>query len=289
MARTLDHIVLVAPDLEALRRAYDRLGFTLTPRAVHPFGTCNHLAQLSDNFIELLSLNDVARIPTDAPGRFNFGARARDYIADRRQGLMMTVLASRDADADIAEFRRKGLVTYDRLDFGRDAQLPDGRTVRVGFSLAFVTHPEMPETTFFCCQQRHLPELFWKPDFQRHANGARRLVEVVMVAGDPAGAAAHVAAVLDAPRSTTTGGWVVGTPEDRITVLDPGALAVRYPELAGVDTGTPRFVAYRLVVDDVRTARGILDARTIGYRATGDSVVVSPADALGVAVELGRG
>jgi len=286
MARKLDHIVLCAPDLDVMRQAYGRLGFTLTPRAVHPFGTRNHLAQLQDNFIELLSIDDPARIPSDAAGQFNFGGRARDYIADRQQGLMMVVLASTDADADIAEFRAKKLDTYERLDFGRDAMLPDGRTVRVGFSLAFATHPEIPEATFFCCQQRHPPELFWKPDYQRHANSARRLVEIVMVAPQPASAAAHVARVLDAPQATITGGVAVGAASDRVSVLTPAALATRFPELASIDAGAPRFVAYRVMVDDLRLARSVLDGAGVSYRPIDDGVVIPPAHACGVAVEL---
>lgn len=287
MPRKIDHLVLCADDLEAMRQAYARLGFTLTPRAVHPFGTRNHLAQLQDNFIELLSLDDAARIPAAAPGRMNLGARARDYIAHRRAGFMMTVLASTDADADLAEFRAKSLETWERVDFGRDAVLPDGSSVRVGFSLAFVTHPDMPEATFFCCQQRHPPELFWKPAFQRHANTARRLVEVVMVAAAPAAVAAHVARVLDADWDAIDGGFAVGTADDRVSVLAPAALAARYPELASIDAGTPRFVAYRVTVDDRRMARGVLDANGIPYRATAQGVVIAPANALGVAVELG--
>jgi hypothetical protein len=286
MARRLDHIVLCATDLQAMRQAYDRLGFTLTPRAVHPFGTGNHLAQLRDNFIELLSIDDPARIPPEAAGRFNFGGRARDYIAGRHQGLMMTVLASRDADADIAEFRAKKLDTYERLDFGREAMLPDGQTVRVGFSLAFVTRPDMPEATFFCCQQRHPPELFWKPAYQRHANTARRLVEVVMVAPDPGTAAAHVGRVLDAPPAAVEGGFAVGAASDRITVLAPAALAARYPELASADAATPRFVAYRVTVADLDVARGVLDGNAIPYSPVAGSIVIAPAQAFGVVIEL---
>ncbi|HKU95234.1 MAG TPA: VOC family protein [Vineibacter sp.] len=286
MARKLDHIVLCAPDLNVMRQAYDKLGFTLTPRAVHPFGTRNHLAQLQDNFIELLSIDDLARIPSDAAGRFNFGGRARDYIADRQQGLMMVVLASTDADADIAEFRAKKLETYERLDFGRDATLPDGRTVRVGFSLAFATHPEMPEATFFCCQQRHPPELFWKPDYQRHANGARRLVEIVMVAAEPETVAAHVARVLDAPQAAIAGGVAVGAASDRVSVVTPAALATRFSELASIDTSTPRFVAYRVVVDDLRRARSVLDEVGVSSRSTASGIVIPPEYACGVVVEL---
>ncbi len=269
-----------------MRQAYTRCGFTLTPRAIHPFGTHNHLAQLQDNFIELLSMNDVAQIAPEVAGQINLGARARDYIASRHAGFMMTVLATTDADADIAEFRAKKLQAWDRVDFGRDAVLPDGRSVSVGFSLAFVTHPEMPEATFFCCQQRHPPELFWKPEFQRHANTARRLVEVVMVAADPAAVAAHVARVLDAPQAAIEGGFAVGTAEDRVTVLTPAAVSARYPELASIDPGTPRFVAYRMLVEDRHMARGVLDKEGMPYRATTDGLVISPAHAFGVAVEL---
>jgi hypothetical protein len=286
MPRKLDHIVLCAEDLAAMRQTYRRFGFTLTPRAIHPFGTHNHLAQLGDNFIELLSMNDVSQIAPDVTGRINLGARARDYITSRHAGFMMTVLATRDADADIAEFRAKKLQAWDRVDFGRDAVLPDGRKVSVGFSLAFVTHPEMPEATFFCCQQRHPPELFWKPEFQRHANGAQRLAEVVMVADDPATVAAHVAQVLDAPQSGIDGGFAVGAPDDRISVLSPAALAARYPELASIDAGTPRFVAYRVAVDSVNVARSVLDVEGTPYRVTPGGLVLPPAQAFGVAVEL---
>jgi hypothetical protein len=281
--------VLCAPDLAAMQRTYAGFGFTLTPRAVHPFGTCNHLAQLRDNFIELLSMDDVTKIPRHAPDQFNLGAAANRYLGTRREGLMMTVLASTDADADIAGFRSKNLQVWARTDFGRDAKLPDGRSVRVGFSLAFVTHPDMPEATFFCCQQKHPPELFWKPEYQRHANTARRLVEVVMVAADPGPVAAHVAQVLDAPQAAVDGGIVVGTPEDRISVLAPAAVAQSFPELAGIDAGTPRFVAYRVVVDDLRMARGVLDERRVAYRAAGHDLVIPPAQALGVAVVLSGG
>ncbi|MBO6820247.1 VOC family protein, partial [Thalassospira sp.] len=46
MSRAIDHIVLCVNDLDAAIAVYTQLGFTVTPRAVHPFGTGNALIQL---------------------------------------------------------------------------------------------------------------------------------------------------------------------------------------------------------------------------------------------------
>src|SRR5260370_27221624 len=98
----------------------------------------------------------------------------------------MRVFQSADARHDQAEFAVRGLETSEPFDFSRQAKLPDGSLKTVAFSLAFVTEPRMPDAAFFTCQQ-HAPEFFWKPDYQRHANGARAVVEVVMLANDPGG------------------------------------------------------------------------------------------------------
>ena len=43
MPRGIDHLVIAVRDLDAARATYQRLGFTLTPEARHPFGNCDHL------------------------------------------------------------------------------------------------------------------------------------------------------------------------------------------------------------------------------------------------------
>ena len=54
--RGIDHLVLVTEDLDEASAFYRTLGFTTTPRAVHPFGTGNALVQLQGNFIELVGI-----------------------------------------------------------------------------------------------------------------------------------------------------------------------------------------------------------------------------------------
>jgi catechol 2,3-dioxygenase-like lactoylglutathione lyase family enzyme len=55
MARGLDHIVHAVRDLDAAADLYRRLGFTVGARNKHPWGTHNHVVQLSGFFIELLT------------------------------------------------------------------------------------------------------------------------------------------------------------------------------------------------------------------------------------------
>jgi D-serine deaminase-like pyridoxal phosphate-dependent protein len=54
-----------------------------------------------------------------------------------------------------------------------------GSQVTVAFSLAFAADPRMPQAAFFCCQQ-HAPQYFWRTAYQSHANGADKLLEVII-------------------------------------------------------------------------------------------------------------
>jgi catechol 2,3-dioxygenase-like lactoylglutathione lyase family enzyme len=60
--RAIDHVVLAVRNLDRAAQTYQKLGFTLTPRAMHEdrMGTSNRLAQFGGmNFIELLEVDLV--------------------------------------------------------------------------------------------------------------------------------------------------------------------------------------------------------------------------------------
>jgi len=284
--RGIDHLVLCVRDLEAARRFYGRLGFTTTPPALHPFGTGNSLVQLQGNFIELLSVVEPERITAQAPGQFSFGAFNRNFLA-RRQGMSMLVFQSGDARRDQQEFAAKGLTTYDPFDFSREATLPDGSTVTVGFSLAFVTDPRMPEAAFFVCQQ-HAPEHFWKPDYQQHANGAQAVTEVLMIAETPAAFAELFGALQGPPNvSGGEGSLSVATALGRITLLDPARFAARFPgEPDQEPPATPRLVGYRVTVADLDRNRALLRQASVDFRSENDRIWIPSAEAFGTVIEI---
>src|SRR5882724_9697820 len=103
LGRPLDHLVLCVRDLAAAQASYARLGFTLTPRALHPFGTANSLVQLQGNFLELLAVADRSLIKPAGEGEFAFAAFNERFLA-KREGMSMLVFASDDARRDRREF-----------------------------------------------------------------------------------------------------------------------------------------------------------------------------------------
>src|SRR6266545_1207160 len=266
MPRRIDHLVICVHDLARAEQDLRTLGFTLTPTGVHPFGTSNHLAMFGNNFLELLAVTDTAAVPAAAPGRFSFAAHNRNFLATA-EGMSMLAWHSADAHADAARFAANGMGAYAPFDFGRDAVLPAGGTARVEFSLAFATDLAMPGIAFFTCQQRHPPELFWKPDYQRHPNGALRVIEVVLSAPEPVAHRGFLERITESAAELAPGRLTVGESGDRITVLGPGEMARRLPGLAS-DT-SPRFRAARLAVADLDATKLNLKNNGVDFEVIG--------------------
>lgn len=278
--RGIDHLVLAVADLEAARRRYGDLGFTLTPPGRHPFGTGNSLVQLDGAFLELLSIAEPAAIPPHEPGRFSFAAFNRDYL-DSGDGFSMLVLDSRDARADADAFRKAGLVTYEPFDFSRTAELPSGEDVKVGFSLAFTGHPDIESAAFFTCQQ-HAPEHFWRPEYQVHENTAHTVLEVCLVTDRPLRFAEFLQAFAGSDEVAASDSAVeVATARGRLAVLTGEAFAERYGTPAPDTHPLPALAGYTVGVSDLPAARAIV-ARAGVATAEGEArLSVLPEDAFG--------
>lgn len=283
--RGIDHIVHCVRDLDAAIARLQALGFTVTPRALHPFGTGNALVQMQGCFIELLAIVEPDKIAAAATGGFSFGAFCRDYLA-RREGMAMLVFESGDAHADRADFMAGGLTTYPVFDFSRKAKLPGGEEAVVAFSLAFVTDAAMPQAAFFTCQQ-HAPEYFWKAEYQGHANGAQSIAEIVMVADEPAawrtlfeGLQGSGSTRLDADQLT------VATARGTVSVMTQTAFAHRFPgETAPPEREGPVFAAAIVRVANADRLRETLANDRIPARhSTDGSPFVPAAQAFGLAI-----
>jgi hypothetical protein len=179
--KDINHLVLAGQDLEALRSAYQALGFAVKPRGQLPFGISNSIVQLQGSYLELLSV--TGDVPEHSPGQFSFGAFNRDYLA-RHEGFSMLVLDTPDSRADIRSWRAAGLQAYEPFDFSKMAKTHDGANVELSFSLAFVSHPAAPWFGLFACQYDR-PEFYAQPQYLNHSNAAST-VQDVWITGEAA-------------------------------------------------------------------------------------------------------
>ena len=183
MPHGLDHVVHAVRDLDAAAEFYRRAGFTVGARNRHAWGTHNRIVQLQSCFVELLEVAEPEKIAPHGAHSFSFGAFNRDFVG-LREGFSMLILNSGNAVEDARGFETAGIGGFKVFDFAREGTKPDGATVKLAFSLVFACDPASPHLGFALCQH-HFPENFWDPAFQTHANGAKTVSGVAMVAENP--------------------------------------------------------------------------------------------------------
>jgi hypothetical protein len=283
MPRGLDHIVHAVRDLDAAGATYERLGFTVGARNVHPWGTHNRIVQLPGFFIELLAVVEPERFPATNPRGLAFGPFNHDFL-ERGEGLSMLVLESTGAEADAEAFRQAGIGDFDVFRFEREGRNPSGAAVTVGFSLAFARDPQPAQAGFFTCRQ-HNPENFWNPAFQAHRNGATGIAGAVLVADNPTDHHIFLAAFVgERDLEATSTGITVHTPRGDIQVMDPAAYRIHFGiEPPPVDEGL-RIAALRLAVGDLSVTKAMLAEADLRVSPHMGRLVVAPASAHGAAI-----
>jgi catechol 2,3-dioxygenase-like lactoylglutathione lyase family enzyme len=282
MARGLDHIVHAVRDLDTAAALYRRMGFTVGARNKHPWGTHNYVVQCPGTFIELLTVAEPDRLGKDAISDL-FGRYNQDFLA-RGEGLSLLILESKDAKADVEDFKRAGISAAEAVHFEREAKRPDGATIKVGFSLAFARDKAAPLLRFATCQQ-HYPENFWNPAFQNHANGAQAIRAAMMVADEPEQHRAFASAYTGSTEFYAEPGEVsVTTPRGALSIMTPRRF------VAALDGPPPaagnHLQAIRFAVANIVSARAIMQEGGVKTRDHRDGFVVDAGDAMGATLSF---
>jgi Glyoxalase-like domain len=287
----LDHIVHAVRDLDAAADFYVRAGFTVSGRNRHPWGTHNRIVQLTNCYIELLEVAEPEKIVPHGARSFSFGAFNRDFLT-RHEGFSMLLLNSRDAREDARAFDANGFGPFDVFDFAREGKRADGRAVKLAFSLAFAAEPRSPDMGFAACQH-HFPENFWNPAFQSHANGARRVDGVVMVANDPASHQDFLKAYIGQGEVTLNAAGVTAKTENGdVDILVPSAARdfLGLPVEAGGEGMTLN--AMRFAVADLAQTETLHRQNGLAVRRYRERLIVPPEQSFGAtlifeAIKLG--
>jgi len=274
----IDHAVVMVRDLDHAAETWKRLGFTLSPRGTHSahMGTGNYTMMLDPDYLELLGVL--------APTEHNAPARA---MLEKHEGIERVVLTAVDSAAGADEIRARGYAPIGPTDFERPVTMPDGTKSAAKFRTFQWPVKEAPAgMRIFACQHK-TREMVWIPELMRHANGAKRLREVLLVAPEPAKEAAHLSKMIDRETHTETDGAIAvpsGSDRADFVFMTKEQLGRRYPgvSLAGL---ADRGAAGLVIAADPSAAEKALGAN--GVRS-GQSICVAPAKANGTLLAFVR-
>jgi glyoxalase-like protein len=265
----LDHAVVVVRDLDAAAAAWQRLGFTISPRGTHSahLGSANYTIVFSDDYLELLGILHETE-----------HNRATVKFLQRGEGIERTAFTTDDAAAGAAELRDRGVAADGPIHFGRPVDLPDGGKGEAKFNIFRWPAEQAPGgLRIFACQ--HLtPETVWIPELRTHANGAKRLVRIEVLSATPKEAAAELSGLIGQSVIDTPDGYRVASGGTRAEFLfyDAETFARRYPDTVRKGAPPAGGVAIVIATDDIAKIKAI-----DGAVAHGDAVSVPAAAANG--------
>jgi catechol 2,3-dioxygenase-like lactoylglutathione lyase family enzyme len=264
----IDHAVVMVKDLDKAAENYKRLGFTVSPRGTHSahMGSGNYTIMFDPDYMELLGVLN----PTE------HNAPARAHLEKNGEGIERIAFTAVDSADGAEEIRARGYAPVGPTDFERPVTLPDGTVSAAKFRTFQWPTAEAPGgVRIFACQHK-TRETVWIPELMKHANGAKRLKQALIVAPEPAREAAHLSKMIDRDvRNEADGAVAVPSGGDRadFVFLTRDQLGKRYPgvSLAGLPE---RAGAGLVIAADLAAAEKALG--TVGVKSAG-GVVVPPA------------
>jgi len=264
----IDHAVVMVKDLDQAAANYKRLGFTVSPRGTHSahMGSGNYTIMFDPDYMELLGV----LTPTE------HNAPARAYLDTRGEGIERVAFTAVDSAAGAEEISARGYPPVGPTDFERPVTMPNGTISAAKFRTFEWPRAETPGgIRIFACQHK-TRETVWIPELMQHANGAKRLKQVVMVSPEPAKDAAHLSKMIDRDvRNEADGAVAVPSGSDRadFVFLTEDQLGKRYPgvSMAGLPE---RGGAGLVIAADLVAAEKALGAT--GVHSAG-GIIVPPA------------
>ncbi|WP_027526817.1 VOC family protein [Bradyrhizobium sp. Ec3.3] len=269
----IDHAVVMVKDLDKAAENYKRLGFTVSPRGTHSahMGSGNYTIMFDPDYMELLGV--LAPTEQNAP--------ARAFLEKHGEGIERIAFTAVDSTAGAEEIRAHGFPPVGPVDFERPVTLPNGTVSAAKFRVFHWPVAEAPGgVRIFACQHK-TRETVWIPELMTHANGAKRLKQVLIASPEPAKDAAHLSRLIDREAKAEADGAVtVPSGGDRadFVFLTLDQLGKRYPGVSLAGLAERGGAALVLASGDL-----LATEKALGAAATrsGAAICVAPAAANG--------
>lgn len=273
----IDHAVVAVADLTQAKAAYERLGFTTTPRRrMVGWGTANFSVMFDDkDFIELLGVIDHDAFLT--PG-------LTDFLAGG-EGTMAVTMRANDVTAAHRTLGDSGADPTPLGEVTINCEAADG-VVPQSFRWLKIGEAATPDM-YLMVVQPLTPQNMRRPEWVTHKNGARRIRAMTVVVESPAVLRAPYERLFGTAPREIPGGFAINTGHGDFRFVTANALAEAFPDEAGTITHpAPTIAGITLETTDLAAAKACLDQANVPYRATTGNLCVAPAAACGVILEL---
>jgi len=270
--REIDHLLTYVRDLDAAASAFRRMGFTLSPLSrIEAMGISNHLVLMRQampgfaNYIELMSTHDRARLPPPMA-----------KVLSGSEGIKSMVLGTEDAVAAQQAMVKHGFAAAPPVHVKREWKIAPGQSVFPEFDVIL---PVEAPLAFNACRYFNV-ELYLRPEWLEHANGAERVAAVFAVAEHAGALARRYGDLFEAPTMQSAGSARTTPGRLDLDVMSAEAVEGRFGlTLAGARETA--YLGYLVEVASLDVLRSCLSAGKVACRDLGDTICVDPADGFG--------
>lgn len=186
----LDHVGWMVPEMEQASIVFERLGFPLTPYAIHgdrdretgvlkPAGTANRIAILERGYLEILTPVEGVDTPV---------TRHMHSALAHHTGVHLIAFSVSDAEEAAEQIQARGFELQPTVDLKRPVEAEDGSQAEAAFTVIRPTFGDFPEARAQVLRH-HTPEHIWQRRYLPQDNGLTGLLEVALVIADPSEAA----------------------------------------------------------------------------------------------------
>lgn len=176
--------------MEQASLVFERLGFSLTPYAIHgdrdpetgevkPAGTANRVAILERGYLEILTPVDGVDTPVTR--------HMRSALA-HHTGVHLIAFSVSDADQAADQIRSRGFELQPTVNLKRPVEAEDGSQAEAAFTVIRPSFESFPEARAQVLRH-HTPEHIWQRRYLSRDNGLTGLLEVALISADPPEAA----------------------------------------------------------------------------------------------------
>ena len=272
----IDHAIVGVHKLEAARRQWAKLGFTITPRGRHKgWGTANYCIMFETDYVELLGIVDPAGFTNKL-----------DRFLKIREGLMGLAFSTETAEAVSVALEAASIGYKGPADLSRLLELPEGE-VEPAFKLVYL-NGATPGVSSFVCQ--HLTrDLVWRPEWTRHANGVTGIDSMTVVVRNTSTPRAGWRTFLGEDAVTEIGEqeFIAMVGQTELRFLTEAAAKAALPDLRRRKWRPPFLAGMALSVGDPAETVKALEAGGVKYaRKDDETIAVSGSQANGVSLEF---